>query len=264
MPLCALASTLHDPSGLLAAQIGRAMPLLQPLFSGIVVRATAVTHANALAALASSGALVEQAESDKERTGESRRAALAMALGMSRGHILYCDLDRALHWVERYPQELAGMLEDIQEQDFTVLGRTPRAWLTHPRSQRDTEAIINTVFARVSGHAWDVGAGARGLSRRAAEGVHVGCPDPDMSNDATWPLYLLREGGFSVGYLEADGLEFETGDRYGEEVARAGGLDAWLRARDDDPKLWLYRLYVARTEIQAMIPFAAEDERDTR
>jgi hypothetical protein len=64
---------------------------------------------------------------------------------------------------------LAQVARRVTEYDFTVLGRTPRAFDSHPRIQRDTESIVNHVFGLVSGQTWDVTAAARGLSRRAAE-----------------------------------------------------------------------------------------------
>ena len=54
--------------------------------------------------------------------------------------------------------------------------------------------------------------------------------------DVAWPLFLLSRGGFSAQYLETEGAEFETGDRYGPEIAAAGGQDLWLRAVDADPR----------------------------
>jgi hypothetical protein len=128
--------------------------------------------------------------------GWFRRAAVQLALQGPCPFILYCDFDRVLHWMEFHPQELNEVAQQIGAHDFTILGRTPRAFATHPRLQRDTEAIINHVFERVSGWAWDTGAGARGLSRRAAEAIVMGCLDDQISNDVTWPLCLHQHGGF--------------------------------------------------------------------
>jgi hypothetical protein len=72
----------------------------------------------------------------------------------------------------------------------------------------------------------------------------------------SWPLFLRRCGGFSLGYLQAEGLEFETADRHGEEVARAGGREKWVDQLDADPQRWLHRLEVARLEIAALVAYA--------
>lgn len=255
----ALALTVHDPQGRLSHQIERVSPALHAVFPSVAVRATAATELRTLDALRSAGARVDQesCNTGRERIGESRRAAVVSVLQSPCTHVFYCDCDRVLHWAERYPVELAAVARGIQEHDFTVLGRTPRAFASHPRVQRDTEEIINFVFLRVSGHSWDVGAGARGLSRRAAEAIVAGCPDPEMSNDVSWPLFLLHTGGFSLGHLETEGLEFETADRYSREILDAGGYDAWLEQLDSDPRRWLHRLEVARVEIEGMLPFAS-------
>jgi hypothetical protein len=147
---------------------------------------------------------------------------------------------------------MAIVARRVPEHDFTVLGRTPRAFESHPRIQRDTEAIVNHVFSTVSGHAWDVTAATRGLSRQAAEAILAGCPDIEVSTDVSWPLYLVRMGGFTLSYLETDGMEFETPDRYEDQIGQAGGLAQWIARLDADPRNWAHRLDMARVEVEAM------------
>ncbi len=75
-----------------------------------------------------------------------------------------------------------------------------------------------------------------------------------MSTDVSWPLFLERAGGFSLGYIATEGMEFETADRYGEEIAQAGGLAPWMARLDANPRNWAHRLDMARVEIEAMTP----------
>jgi hypothetical protein len=152
----------------------------------------------------------------------------------------------------------------VQEHDFTVIGRTPRAYATHPRTQRDTEAMFNDLFQAVSGLSWDVGAGARGLSRRAAGAILAGCPDEDLSVDVSWPMFLRQAGGFSLGTLETEGMEFETADRFGPEIQAAGGLAQWTADLERDPHQWLYRLEVARKEIEALLLYVEYNDANGR
>jgi hypothetical protein len=234
----ALASTHHDPDGRLIAQLRRALPTLTGLFGAIAVRATERTPAETVAALQDAGALVRREAADSALLlGRARRGALALGLETGADALLFCDFDRALHWAERYPEELARVAQEIARHDLTVLGRTTRAFDSHPRIQRDTEAIVNTVYAQVSGHAWDVTAAARGLSRRAAEAILAGCPEETIGTDVAWPLFAQR-AGLALGYIQTEGLEFETPDRFADEVAAAGGLDAWLARLDADPRRW--------------------------
>jgi hypothetical protein len=255
MPV-ALALIHYDPHGLLFDQTARVLPQLQQVFDDIAVYANIATAPQSIEYLTQRGVRVkaEAVEEGFSVIGKFRRAAVELALQGSCPFILYCDFDRILHWMEFYPDELRIVTQQITHVDFTVLGRTARAFATHPRIQRDTEAIINHVFERVADRAWDTGAGARGLSRRAAEAIVSGCLDDAISNDVTWPLCLQQRDGFTLGYLETEGLEFETPDRFAAEVARAGGVRQWSEQLDDDVQHWAMRLELARIEVAAMIP----------
>ena len=254
----ALALIQYDPNGALFDQTVRVLPHLQQAFSDIAVFANAATAPRSIEYLRQHGARVaaEAAQVGLNHVGWFRRCAVQLALQGPCAFILYCDFDRILHWMEFHPQELIDVAQQLSRYDFTVLGRTARAFATHPRIQRDTEAIINHVFERVSGWAWDTGAGARGLSRRAADAIVTGCLDDQVSNDVTWPLCLRKRGGFTLGHLETEGLEFETPDRFPAEVARAGGVAQWSEQLDDDPQHWANRLELARIEVEAMLPYA--------
>ena len=254
----ALALIQYDPNGALFDQTVRILPRLQQIFADIAVYANAATSPRSIGYLRQQGVRV-QAEGTQvglNHVGGFRRASVQLALHGPCPFILYCDFDRILHWVEFHAQELIDVARRLAQYDFTVLGRTERAFATHPRIQRDTEAIINHVFERVSSWAWDTGAGARGLSRRAAEAIVTGCLDDQVSNDVTWPLCLWQRGGFRLGYIETEGLEFETPDRFPLEVAQAGGVAQWSEQLDDDPQHWSHRLELARIEVEAMLPFA--------
>ena len=124
-------------------------------------------------------------------------------------------------------------------------------------STRDTEAIVNHLFARVTGWEWDVMAGTRVLSARAAADIVSHCEDDGISTDVSWPLHLRAAGGYTLGYREVEGLEYETADRYSAEVAAAGGQAAWLEELDADLRRWAYRLEMARLHVQAMASGAA-------
>ncbi len=260
-----LAVTYHDPQGRLYEQIVRTLPTLTNIFGGLTVRAGHAADKRSLALFGSAGARVKVQSPEQAaggpKLGLARRTAIALALELNHPFVFYCDCDRVLHWADWYPDELAQVAARVVDCDFTVLGRTDRAFDSHPRTQRDTEAIVNHVFQVVSGHAWDVLAGARGISRRAAEAILAGCPDEQVSTDVSWPLFLKRAGGFSLGYIPAEGLEFETADRHGEDVARAGSQAQWLAQLDADPRQWAHRLDLARVEIEGMAPYVGTVQR---
>lgn len=258
----ALAATQHDPEGRLNQQIARALPVLTAIFDAVAIQSTHASHAGAIGLLRAAGALVRQ-ESSAEFNGlaclgGTRRAAVELGLRTTAQRLLFCDFDRALHWAEYYPDELAQVAARIGSYDFTVLGRTPRAFESHPGIQRDTEAIINRVFAQGSGHAWDVTAAARGLSRRAATAILAGCPDQSIGTDMSWPLFIQRQAGYSIGYLATEGLEFETADRYADQIAAAGSRECWIANLDADPRQWAIRLELARIEVESAIPYLGQ------
>src|SRR5712692_4830076 len=156
----ALAMTHHDPPGRLYDQLVRNLPILTRLFSGLTLRTTHDSHQLSLQCLADVGAIIDQETAEDAENGpqhgKARRAAVAHALTFQVDTVMYCDCDRVLHWAECYPDELVQVVNVIPAHDFTVLGRTARAFNTHPRIQRDTEAITNHVFAPVSGLQFDL------------------------------------------------------------------------------------------------------------
>ena len=158
-----------------------------------------------------------------------------------------------LHWAEYHPDELADTVHSLPSAECMVIGRTDRAFASHPRTQRDTEAIVNGVFAQVSGKTWDVTAAARGLSRRAANAIIAGCAEESVGTDAAWPLFLARAGNFTLGYHATEGMEFETPDRYLDQVAELGSVAAWIQRLDNDVHEWVLRLEIARSEVAAML-----------
>lgn len=256
-----LATTHHDPEGRMEAQARRILPRLGTLYAGITVAAAADTPGRTLTLLQESGALVQTGESpmldEFHCLGQRRREAVTQALAAQPGatHAHLCDFDRVLHWAEFHFDELRAALDAVRLSDFTVLGRTPRAFATHPRVQRDTEALINHAFHLASGRAWDVGAASRGVSRRAAAAL-AACDDDTIGNDCSWPLFLQRRDDLQMHYIATEGLEFETADRYAGEIAALGGREAWIARLDSDPRRWATRLDLARIEAESAARFA--------
>jgi hypothetical protein len=255
----ALAMLYHDPEGKLVNQIGQVLPLLTDIFGGMAICASAIANPSALDRWREAGVLIEQdAPSDTPpylRLGQARRRAVTLAFEHRTSHVLYVDGDRVLHWAARYPDELREMALTILDHDFTVLGRTPRAFASHPGVQRDTEGILNNVFARATGLYWDVGSGSRGLSSRAIEAINTHCPDDAISVDVTWPLCLRKLGGYTLDYVLAEGLEFETGDGYDHQSAETDDTQQWLDNLDNDPRRWAFRLKLTQLHVEKLIEY---------
>jgi hypothetical protein len=229
------------------------------VFSGLAIQLTYASPPRSVDLLESAGALVrhetEAQFNSLAKLGAARRAAVELGLRLGAPTLLFCDSDRALHWAERYPDELAQVVAQLPAHDMVVLGRTERAFASHPRVQRDTEAIVNHVYASVSDQSWDVTAAARGMSRRAAEAILAGCPEISIGTDMAWPLFLQQAGGYALGFVATEGLEYETADRFGREIAQAGGLKQWVAQIDADPRQWATRLDLARLEVEAAVSY---------
>lgn len=259
-----LAITHHDPEGRLNPQLDRHLPLLTNLFDGIAVHSSPQANSEALARLERVGASIAIQErvlvGGTVQIGRVRREVIQQALAFETSHVLYCDGDRMLHWAEHYAHELTAVVGQIQQTDCTVLGRTERAYDSHPRIQRETERLINHAYHLISGNAWDITAAARGLSVAAVEAIVAECPDDTFGVDGTWPLTIqrLRERGpsnLTLAYVETEGLEFETAAQFQPEIAEIGSVEAWMAGLDLDVEKWAVRLKLATIEVEAMLAY---------
>jgi hypothetical protein len=257
-PTVALTVTAHQPDERLASLVEAQLPVLANRYAALTAYCSQETHPTILDLLRGHGAAVHVDGGESAgiyRIGHVRRAAVRAGLRAGTSHLQMCDFDRAIHWVAHYPQELEAVIASIASYDLLVLGRTDRAWTTHPPYQAETEPLFNRVFALVTGLSWDVGAGSRGLSRRAVETLLEISQERTVGVDAEWPLLLLKRDGFRVGYRSCEGLEFETADRFGPEIGAAGGYGAWEAQVSADPDQWVFRLQVALLIAEAAVRY---------
>jgi hypothetical protein len=247
-PSVTLALTVHEPGERLVDLLRAQLPQLVASYAALTAFCSKTTHSTIIDLLRQHECLVESDRDDPsgiERIGEVRRRTVRLALRTGTTHLQMCDFDRALHWVAHYPEELTGVIAEIAGHDLLVLGRTERAWASHPPYQTETEPLFNRVFSLVTGLQWDVGAGSRGLSRRAAQILLETSQEMTVGIDAEWPLLLLRRDELRVGQRLCEGLEFETADRFGPEIKAAGGYWAWESLQCAQAGQWVFRLQVA-------------------
>lgn len=261
-----LAIPQHDPEGYSLSRWQTQSTALQSIFASIVAYVSPETHNRVKKALTSFCSLVEENDPGWSPegvvlAGKFRRQLMALALRTDSPYIMYCDGDRLLHWLEHHADELASVVERIPEHDFTVLGRTGRAFRSHPATQYDTERIVNCVFARISGHEWDVTAAARGLSRVAAQVIVGESNDDTFGNDASWPLLIQQHKQLTMAEIKTEGLEYETAQKYADATAKMGGDEQWKAQIDSNPLKWLNRLNLARIEVESMLPYWTDPAR---
>jgi hypothetical protein len=258
-----LAVTVHQTNERLAGLAKAQLPELVARYAALTAFCSQDTHPTIVDLLGQQGALVEIDDSEPSgilRIGDVRRKTIRLGLQPGTTHLQMCDFDRAIHWVARYPLELEAVTTDLCNYDLLVLGRTERAWATHPPYQTETEPLFNKVFALVSGLRWDVGAGSRGLSRLAAEMLLEMSREMTVGIDAEWPLLLLGRDGFRVDQRLCEGLEYETADRFGPEIETAGGYKAWESQMSAVPGQWVFRLRVALMIAEAALRYGPRAE----
>jgi hypothetical protein len=240
--------TVHETNGRLLTLAGAQLHVLAGRYAALVAYCSQQTRPEVLAVLGTAGAAIHVDPCPTggiDRIGAVRRETVRAALETGTTHVQLCDFDRALHWSAFYPEEMDDVAAAVPAYDLLVLGRTARAWATHPPYQAKTEPLFNKVFALVSGLDWDIGAGSRGVSRRAAGLLLAGSREDSVGTDAEWPLLLMAHAGFHLGHRLCEGLEFETGDAFGPEIEAAGSIAAWQTEMSADPRRWAFRLRVA-------------------
>lgn len=174
----------------------------------------------------------------------SRAASLRAACATDADYLHYCDMDRLIRWIETRPEELRQVVEAIPTADCLILGRTAAAYRSHPEALIATERTINEVASHLLGLPVDICAGSKGLSARLARFLLSRIPH-DGWGDVSWAI-LARQAGFSVSYLAADGLDYETADRHQPRAADAGAQRRLAAEIDGNPEEWARRVRVAQ------------------
>jgi hypothetical protein len=245
----ALVATLHDPRGvsLTLLELETVTTALES-YSLVVVAMTIATDARVTTRLQQLGAHVVPGG----QAGEGRRAAL-MAAGADQPACFSCDFDRWLHWARFWPDELAALPARLARLGssrriapwYVCLGRTTRAFATHPAAQRLPEAATNRALSVAAGRSLDAVSGAAWLTPEAVAIILAGSHEPTAATDLEWPALILRHDPGRLRGLRCEGLEWETPDFHAAEIAAAGSLPAWTRATFDTPAIWAARLRLA-------------------
>jgi hypothetical protein len=222
-------------------------------YGGFIVAITPATAPRVTARLEALGACIVSGG----RTGEGRRAALAAV--PSHHPAFSCDFDRWLHWAVTWPQELADLPQRVSRLGrgrpapwYVCLGRTARAFATHPLAQRLPEAATNRVLSLAAGRQLDAVAGAAWIAPEAAAIILAESIEVTAANDLEWAALILRRDRCRLRGLRCDGLEWETPDFHAAAIASAGGLAAWTRSVYDTPAMWTTRLHLAANSAAAL------------
>jgi hypothetical protein len=240
-------ATAWNPRGELN-RFQRLYPLLQSVYHHMVITLPPQTAPQVIAALQS---MTHVTPIVTPAWPQGRYLSLKFALETGTDHIHYADFDRLLRWVETRPDEWRQTVRVVVLSDCLVIGRTERAWDSHPRALRETEAISNRVFSHLLGKTLDLSAGSKGFSRVAAQVlVENSRPDRPMGADSEW-IVLLHRSGFAVDAIQVDGLDWESADRYQAAAADGPAQREAAALYDQDPQHWAMRVGVAAEIVEA-------------
>jgi len=245
-----LASTLHEPENRLGDIIIKFGGFITEIFESAHVMLSPATHSDISNAL-------EDFEFNVSRGPKTidgiYKSAIKNALEEDPKKIFYCDFDRALHWAKVNNQELREVSDLSDGHDFLLPGRTPRAFGTHPDTQTMTEGVVNRIASKILGfqETRDVLSACWRFTPRIAEKLLQVSTCNTYGFYCKWPIVAWREAQ-NPGYVEVEGLEWETPDRYRREI-REKGYDTWLEefmTLDE----WRRRITIQNEIVEAIIP----------
>ena len=183
--------------------------------------------------------------------GMGRHEVLRLAVASGASAVEYIDMDHLIRWIETRPDEWYKVTKIAAHIPLLVIGRSPQAYSTYPLAIRETERPINSILSRFLGQEMDLCVGARGMSRevtgmvqRESTSVEAFCADTE------WPAIAFRRG-VKLTYVEADGLDWETADRYQSTAADAVRQAQLAAEYDREPENWSYRVRSAEAMIKS-------------
>lgn len=241
-----LTTSLHDPENRQLAAAKELLAELSQFYCAICVSVTDGTSSEFITFLEENNITYNQS---KRSIGEGRREALSLALQHEGKYVQYCDFDRILHWIKKFPKELTSLPSVLINSDFLILGRTKRAYSTHPEVQQVTENISNMAFSIAYGKNADVTAGSCAMTRETAETLLNESTADINDTDTEWPMIALEKDK-RVKYLQTEGLEFETPDYFQHEINEAGSLENWVEKTYDKPVMWKYRTKMTEESVK--------------
>ncbi len=97
-----------------------------------------------------------------------------------------------------------NVVSEIPKYPYLIIGRSNKAFYSHPVEWYETESIANKIFSLEVGINADITAGSCGISRESAN--YISKFSNCLMTDAEWPLIVKRIARFDIGYMETDGL----------------------------------------------------------
>lgn len=255
-------TTLHDPESRMIPMIQQVLPALMQLCPQIIIVCTQETTEKCVETIRIYGG----SPFHNRGVGYVKNYQLAVEKGLEIAQngekLFYCDFDRLLHWYQKYPQELAKLLEKKVEVDLILIGRTPRAFATHPITQTATESLINQIGSKILNFdsPQDVIVASWICNQQLAKRLLQLKTISKTGFYVFWPVMLWLWAS-QRQYIEMEGQEWETPDRYLSEIQKIGFLnwmDQWQNAEE-----WQKRTAILRDcmdELNTIIQIKVKQE----
>lgn len=136
------------------------------------------------------------------------------------------DFDRMVTWSQIAPEEFKLLTQPLPVNTHEILGRTARAFSSHPFEWRETERLTNLVSQSFFGiDDLDITAGSE---RFSADLVPLLLTSVAKMNDAEWPRMVKLTGG-RVLYRSCEGLAYRPETNKSRISDSARELTARLR-----------------------------------
>ena len=217
-----LISITHDPQGNNIELVKKYAALLKNIYNEMLIAVSDKTDKGLIDELSRNDFRIKIIP--KKGVAQARREVLKLGLSSLNQYFHYCDFDRLLTWVDAYEDELRKTVNEIVKYDYLILGRTERAFSTHPIEWRETEKISNKIFSLELGQEVDVTAGSCGISRNCAQLIEMN--SKDKMTDAEWPMIAHRIGKMKIGYKPVEGLKYR--DDINGTIARISDSEKWF------------------------------------
>ncbi len=238
-----LCSTFHDPEFRLKSLLNKVASIIIKFFSKTVICLTPTTSEEVYKFLSQEGFKIVIEPSI--RNVDTYRKAIIETLNKiekpQTEKIFYIDFDRLIHWIDAYPNEFIDLINNRIDVDYLHIGRTLRAFETHPLTQQKTEFIVNEIGSKVLGFSKTIDI----ISVCCIFTKELGEKLMDIKNETatgfycTWPL-LFWNWATKKQYIEVEGLEWETPDRFKAEIANLG-FNNWMN-QFQSPNEWEKRV----------------------
>jgi hypothetical protein len=222
--------TLHEPEFRLKQSIVPIIPFIKEKLNTVIISCTKKTCEDTLGFLRANGFIISVPE-DFDRISAYRDAiqtALEYIELAESQRIFYIDFDRLVHWIMNYPNEFIESIEKANSVELTHFGRTSKAFSTHPSTQKNTERIVNYLSSQLLGFNdnRDLISVCFSFTIQLADLILSKKYYTQMGFYAAFPV-LLWNYAERKQYVEVEGLEWETPDRY-QEVIKVEGYEKWF------------------------------------